>query len=159
MDLLTGHAGHFGAEWQNTQPESEALAYFKNVLLSDDRLFGGHGTWVELHGQLTGAALLEEREKTVRLFKKGELAFRATPLGGCTSVQPCDKRPLRSIVSCLDCGKAVIKMPKLAMVIKAQERLVRSLDRGTVEGRAESDDLGVMLETYTRLERQIRKED
>lgn len=156
VDLLTGHAGHFGVEWQKTQPESEALAYFKNVLLSDDRLFGGHGTWVELHGQLTGAALLEEREKTVKLFKKGELSFRETPLGGCTSVQACDKRPLRSVVSCLDCGKAVIKMPKLAMVISAQESLVRSLDPGTVEGRSESDDLGVMVATYTRLELQTR---
>lgn len=158
VDLLTGHAGHFGVEWQKTQPESEALAYFKNVLLSDDRLFGGHGTWVELHGQLTRAALLKEREETVKLFKKGEMSFRETPLGGCTSVEPCEKRPLRSVVSCLDCGQAVIKMPKLAMVINAQESLVRSLDPGTVEGRAESDDLSIMVATYTRLERQIRSE-
>lgn len=156
VDLLTGHASHFGVEWQKTQPESEALAYFKNVLLSDDRLFGGHGIWVELHGQLKGAALLEEREKTVKLFKKGELAFRETPLGGCTSVQPCDKRPLRSLVSCLNCGKAVIKLPKLAMVINAQENLVRSLDPGTVEGRSERDDLVVMVATYTRLEQQTK---
>lgn len=159
VDLLTGNPSHFGSEWQKTQLESEALAYLKAVLLSDDRLFGGHGTWVELHGKPTAISLLDDREKTMKLFKKGQLAYRETPLGGCASVEPCDKRPLRSLVSCLDCGKAVIKMPKLKMVIKAQENLVLQLEPSSVEGRAENDDLGVLLATCARLEQQVRKED
>jgi hypothetical protein len=37
---------HFGLEWQKTLPESAALSYVLNVLLSNDILFGGHANWV-----------------------------------------------------------------------------------------------------------------
>lgn len=44
------------------------------------------------------------------------------------------------------------------MVIKSQENLVQQLDLGSVEGRAENDDLSVLLATRARLEQQVRKE-
>ncbi|WP_242681744.1 hypothetical protein [Paraburkholderia hospita] len=34
------------------------------------------------------------REQTVRMFGKGELAYRETVLGGCASVEPCKSTPL-----------------------------------------------------------------
>lgn len=74
LDLFEGQRGHFSEECQKTQPESAALAYVQNVMLADVRLFGGHGTWVEAHGKTTGILTLEDRDKTVNHFKKGEMA-------------------------------------------------------------------------------------
>lgn len=151
LDLFGGKRDHFSTEWQKTQPESEALAYIQNVMLADVRLFGGHGAWAEAHCKTKGILSLEDRDKTVKRFKKGEMAYRETPLGGCTSVDVCDKRPLRSVIACLDCGRAVIKLSKLQMVMKAQENLVLQLDPATVEGRVENDDLQILIATHERL--------
>lgn len=63
----------------------------------------------------------------------------------------CDKRPLRSVIACLDCSRAVVKLLKLQLVMKAQQNLVRQLDPAIVEGRAENDDLQILIATHERL--------
>lgn len=153
-NLLDAQQDHFGLEWQKAQPESQALAYLKNVILADERLFGGHGAWVETHERATGIMTLADRDKTLKRFRKGELAYQETPLGGCTSVDVCDRRPLRSIVGCLDCSRTVIKLSKLQTLIRAQKNLVSQLDPASVEGRAEKEDLEVLLGVQQKMEKQ-----
>ena len=144
---------HFGQEHQNTQPESEGLAYITNLLLSDERLFGATGTWIEQHKRKdrdNRGIMLEDRENTMRKFKRGEIAYKETPLGGCTEPGPCDKKALRSIVGCLDCARAAIKLSKLNRVISAQECLVAQLDPNTIVWRTEKEDLDVMIAAHDK---------
>jgi len=145
---------HFGSEYQNTQPESEALGYIKNILLSDERLFGGHGAWVEQHHRnLSHIVSTMDYDETMKRFAKGEMAFRDTLYGGCTQIEPCNKSAMRSLVSCMDCGRSVIKVSKLNRVIAAQEKLVSEIERNTVEWRAEKNDLISLKNTRDKLER------
>lgn len=152
QDLLGSTKDHFGLEWQRTQPEAHALAYLRDVLLADERLFGGHGTWIETHGQRGQVLTLADREQTIKRFHKGEMAYQETPLGSCTAVEVCDRRPLRSVVACIDCARTVIKPSKLKTVIRAQSNLVSQLDPLSVEGRAENEDLQALIELQRKLD-------
>lgn len=136
---------HFGREYQNTQPESEALAYIVNLLLSDERLFGAYGTWLEQRKRKDSLVItLKDRENTMRKFKRGEIAYKETLLGACTEPGPCNKKAMRSIVGCIDCARAAIKLSKLNRVIAAQESLVAELDPEAIEWRIEMQDLDVL---------------
>lgn len=138
---------HFGNEWQATQPESAGLSYILNVLLTDDKLFGGHAHWAEHRLKAPDGTLLLNRQVTMRRFAKGELAYRETLIGGCTNTTSCDKPAVNWLdTDCLrdDCRNLVCSLPKLNRVIAAQERMVSELDPTSVEYRTEKADLEVL---------------
>ncbi|MFP3569960.1 hypothetical protein [Paraburkholderia sp. SIMBA_030] len=91
------------------------------------------------------------REQTVRMFEKGELAYRETVLGGCASVERCKSTPLDWMrLDCLesDCRSLVIVPSKLQRVIKAQQITVeklRAVDEASVEYRIEAQALQRLL--------------
>jgi len=139
---------HFGLEWQRAQPESAALSYVLNVLLSNDMLFGGHANWVEHVLKDTDGNLLIDRETTLKRFRKGEISFKETPIGGCTKVGLCEQPALNWLhVDCLrsNCRNMVGNLTKLERVIIAQDKMVKALDQSTVEYRTEKADLDVLL--------------
>lgn len=157
-DIIGDNKEHFGREWQETQPESQALAYIANVLLSDERLFGAHGVWLESHVKRQGHVLtLDDRASTLKRFKAGEMAYRETTLGGCTEITPCDKKAMRSIIACFDCSKTVIKLPRLTCLIAAQTHLVEQLDPTTIEWRTESADLEILQVAKLKYEQQMEQ--
>jgi len=51
------------------------------VLFSDERLFGGHAAWTQSRAVQASPVSVYSREKTVRMFEKGELAYRETAAG------------------------------------------------------------------------------
>lgn len=139
---------HFGREWQNTQPESAALSYILNVLLSNDILFGGHANWIEHRLKNPSGTILVDRTATLRQFKKGEINYRETLFGGCTTVGECGQPALNLLrVDCLrdSCRNLVGNMKKLERVIAAQEKLVCVLDQNSIEYRTEKADLEVLV--------------
>jgi DNA-binding PadR family transcriptional regulator len=141
---------HFGLEWQKTEPESAALSYVSNVLLSNDILFGGHANWVEHRLKDSSGVLMANREVTVRRFRKGEIGYRETPIGGCTNIGECEQPAINWLdVDCLreNCRNLVGNMTKLERVIVAQEKLVSALEQNTIEYRTEKTDLEVLVAT------------
>jgi hypothetical protein len=146
-DFIGEEKDHFGLEWQATQPESAALGYILNVLMSDDTLLGGHASWVQHRLRDTDGTVLIDREATMRRFKKGEMAYKETLLGGCTNVEQCDQVALKWLnVDCLrdGCKNLVCNLTKLQRVVTAQERLVAAIDPQSVEYRTEAADLEVL---------------
>ena len=116
VNFINGDKRHFGLEWQATQPESSALSYILNVVLSDEELFGGHASWVQHRLKGKTGSILANREMTLRQFKKGELAYRETIIGGCTNTGSCDKVAVRWLhVDCIrdNCKNLVGSVPKL----------------------------------------------
>lgn len=140
-DLVQDQKEHFYNDYQKAQPESQALAYIAQVLLADEPIFGAHGTWLERRIERGEPITKDNHKETINLFKRGEIAYKITPLGGCTTVEPCDKRAMGSIVSCLDCSKAVIKLTKIDRVIQVQEVYLRRLDPDSVGALAKKKDL------------------
>ena len=147
---------HFGLEWQETQPISSGLSFLVNVALSDDVLFGGYANWLDHRLRDADKTVIIDREATLRRFKRGELAYRETALGGCVKVGECDQVGIRWLnVDCLSrCGNLVGKLSKLERVIVAQSRLVDSLDPESLEFRTEKADLDVLIATRDKVMRQ-----
>ena len=145
-ELVQGQKEHFYNDYQKAQPESQALAYIAQVLLSDEPIFGAHGTWLDRRIERGEPVTKDNRKETINRFKRGELAYKTTPLGGCTTVEPCDKRAMGSIVGCLDCSKAVIKLTKIDRVIQVQEVYLSRLNPDSVGALAKKKDLEDLIQ-------------
>lgn len=152
-NLIGDDKDHFGKEWQETAPVSSGLSYILHVLMSDDSLFGGHVNWANKQQGRTDGVVLFDREATMLRFKRGEIAYKETFLGGCTNVDDCKQTPLRWLdVECLrSCTHLVGNMCKLERAIKVQSRVVQSLDPATVDYRAESADLEALVATRDKI--------
>ena len=145
-NIIRNDSTHFGWEYQSTQPRSQALAYMANVLLSDERLFGAHGAWIENNiRRKQGGLTSEEREKTIKDFEKGLVAYKETNLGGCTEILPCNNKAMRSITACLECSRSVIKESNLDRLIASQEAMVRKLNPNSMEERTERGYLNDLI--------------
>lgn len=153
INLIDGSREHFGKEWQETAPVSSALSYFANVLFTDDVLFGGHSAWINNRLQTQDSDVAFDREDTLRRFKRGELAYKETFLGGCTNTEECKQTPLRWLdVECLkSCTNLVGKLSKLEKVIAAQTHMVNSIEVNSVEYRVEKEDLDTLVATRNKI--------
>jgi len=147
-DIIGDSKRHFGYEWQHTAPVSAALSYIENVLLSDEVLFGGHANWIKRFNGQDGRIAFD-REKTIAAFRRGELAYRETPMGGCVNTGTCERVAVRWLdVDCLSgCKNLVGRLDRLERVIAAQGKMVSRLDSSSVEYRTERADLDVLIQT------------
>ena len=142
FDVSNNHIAH---EIDKLKPELDTLMYIKNVIFSDEELFGTHGILVKKNvnnkQQKFQTYLLENREKTIRQFKNGEIAYKETALGGCISLEACDYMLTRSIIACTGCDSSIIKKSKLDTVINEQKEFIQLLNKNSIEYRTEVRDL------------------
>ncbi|SCC71960.1 integrase [Acinetobacter albensis] len=153
-DFFNNDKKHFGHEWQDSQFESASLSYIFNVLLSKDALYGGHAHWVEHRLKDKDGELLVDRKETMDRFKKGEISYKETIVGGCTKVGACNQIAVNWLqIDCLkdNCRHLVVNLPKLERVIKAQEKMISSLDITSVEYRTEISHLDVLNATKNKI--------
>lgn len=153
-DFINDDKNHFGLEWQDSQFESSSLSYIFNVLLSRDILYGGHAHWVEHRLKDKEGVLLVDRKETLNRFKKGEIAYKETIVGGCTKVGSCNQIALNWLqINCLkeNCRHLVVNLSKLERVIKAQQKMISFLDITTVEYRTEVSHLEILNTTKNKI--------
>lgn len=136
---------HFGQEINDIRSEIQALVYIKNVIFSDEKLFGAHGTLVEKNIkekiQDKRKYIMHNREHTIKQVEKGLISYRDTALGGCISVEPCNTILTRSIIGCFGCEGAVLKSSKYDITIEKEKRFIAQLDSSSIEFRTEMEDL------------------
>jgi integrase len=144
---------HFGNEWQATHSESSALSYLLNVIYSDETLFGGHAHWVNHRARTDDGKFLVDRKTTMQQFKRGELSYRESPLGGCTKIGECEQTALKWLnTDCLSgCKNLVGHLSKLERAIQAQQKLLTELDSTSIQFRMENFDLDVMISARDRV--------
>lgn len=148
---------HFAYEWQETKSISSAFSYISNILMSEEKLIGGHGNWInkkykDNQGNIK-PVILSTREETIKLFKNGEIAFKETALGGCIKVGSCDQIGFNLLdTNCLirGCQNLVCKPSKLEKIIISQEKFLNSLDKNSVEYRSEKADLEALKEAQQK---------
>lgn len=156
-NLLADDKNHFAQEWQDSKGLSEYLAYAEQVLFADERLFGGHATWAKSNAVKQSPVSVYSREDAIKMFNAGQIAYKETILGGCTSIEPCEKSPLDWLnLKCLEgnCKDLVVVPSKFQRVIKAQQNRVERLarvDNESVEYRMEQD----ILESLRSMEQKI----
>jgi len=151
INIIGDYKEHFGTEFQNTQSESQALAYISHVLLSDEALFGAHGTFISRNPS-NAEFNIQKREDTIKRFKKGEMAFKETPLGGCAKTGACDQKAMRSIIACIDCKDAVIKPSKLDNLINVQESFTNNFEKNSYAFKLEMADLEALQALKTKID-------
>ena len=146
---------HIAYELDTLKPELDTLAYIKNVIFSDEKLFGVHGNFVENNTKQNNhefkTYFLENRDKTLKQFKNGEIAYKETALGGCIATEACDSRLIRSITACFDCHGGVLKKSKVDNVIQKQKEFISFLDPSSIEYRTEVEDLNKLEELKSKL--------
>lgn len=152
---LFNNAEHFMHDLKKTKPEADALAYIYNVLLSDEPIKGAHGHHLNTNEffESNETILLENRKKTIAMFKKGELAYTETALGTCTSSAPCDKRLLRSFTACFSCPNAAIKSSKVELLVNRQKQFLNRLDTSSIEYQTEKKELEQLLHLQKKINR------
>lgn len=98
----------FITEFQDELIEAECDQYLEDTRNQVTPLFGGHGTWLEVNKMNVGAVdFLEDRKKTLKSMKDNRIAYKQTPLGGCSMNGSCDKLSLAHISACVTCPKAI----------------------------------------------------
>ncbi|EGL53883.1 hypothetical protein [Methylophaga thalassica] len=71
-------------------------------------LFGGAGATLQRQknkGILP--SIYEDRALTEKEVRSGRLSYRRTVVGGCSSIEPCDRVAFTSILPCIDCSDAI----------------------------------------------------
>lgn len=147
---------HIAKDMREIKTEIDALSYIKNVLFSDEKLYGTHGTFIENNVKDTSQDkknfILENREQMIEKFKNGELSYKETAIGSCVSSEACNYRLVRSIYACAGCDSGVIQESKLNNVIEKQKEFIgKYLEQGSVEYRTEIDDLKILEEFKNKL--------
>lgn len=116
----------FISEFQDELIEAECDQYFADTANQELPLFGGHGTWLEVNKvSMGGVDFLEDRTKTLKSMKDNRIAYKQTPLGGCTMNGSCDKLSLAHISACVTCPKALFNDRS----VKALTTLKKSLSK------------------------------
>lgn len=147
---------HIANDFESLKPEIDALTYIHEVLFSNEHLFGAHVKFVKQNiksvykGGLTNF-ILENRDKTIKQFKNGELSYKQTALGGCIAIEACDSILTRSVTACLKCHGAVLSKTKIDNVIQNQKIFIESLDKNSIEHNTEMSDLKILEEISAKL--------
>lgn len=141
-----GFKHHVIREWQEGVAESQYLAFVRDVLKSDESLYGPAGKFYDKQ---------KRREEVVpadhlkRQIKMGRLAYQGTPLGGCTNPAPCDSpKGLRVVnVACVtgSCKHLIGKHSKIIRIIQMQRSMLNRMDAGSITYQIEKEDLDALL--------------
>lgn len=136
LDSDFNDSEHISQYMKKEKPLADATAYIHGILMSDEHLFGAHGKFVETNLKSSNQKLLFKtgRDEIIKQFKRGEISYKETPLGACTTIEPCDQKATRAIAACLSCDRSVIKESKLSKVIERQEAFVSQLRKETPDG-------------------------
>lgn len=137
-----GFKTHIVSEWQSATQEVEVLSFIRDVLKSEEPLHGGAGNFYYLQKKSMQPLGREDVEKAV---KAGTLAYRSSPIGGCTKPGPCESNTGLSLFNqvCVTdgCKHLVGKHSKLQQVILAKEGMLTHMDQDSVEFKVELEEI------------------
>ena len=137
--------------------ELDSILYIRDVLT---HVHGGHAEALRAQMQKVqrggeGSPItMEDKEKTLRDFKNGKIAWRPTIPGGCTSKDGCQTVAHPTLTKCFagsGCSDAVFMPEKVNAAIDMQQNLISVLDITSVEYRTEM----AQLEDLKRLKKEI----
>jgi hypothetical protein len=147
---------HMAHEFLKEKPLADYTAWVWQILFSDEKLDGINGRMIErtIKANTPEKKMLihQDRNKTIKQFKDGQRAYTETPLGGCETITPCNKKLMHSITACIDCDRADLKPSKVKKTIDSMVIFVNSLHPDSVEYRTENEELDKLIALKKRME-------
>lgn len=147
---------HILYEFLREKPIADYTAWVWQILFSDEKLDGINGRVIErtIKADTPERKVLihQDRKKTIQQFKDGQRAYCETPLGGCETTKPCNKKLMHSITACIDCEKADLKPSKVQKTIDSFTVFVESLPKDSIEYRTDQNELNQLIALKTRME-------
>ncbi|MEI8664138.1 hypothetical protein P4S81_02970 [Pseudoalteromonas sp. B28] len=136
---------HIGDLYNKLKPESDFLSYLFEVIYSEEKLLGNQGRAYQNLRNKSNYNILSDRKHTLKQFKNGSLAYQTTSLGGCSSVEPCNKRLTRTITACISCEHATIKLSRVHRAIETLSIYLDDHPTTSVEYRSEKSELEALI--------------
>lgn len=144
---------HIANEYNDVKPFANSLAYIKNVILSDEILFGAHGIFVERNVRSGPDIIIAtDRERIYKDFKNGLMFYQEGPLGGCMESGECKARAHVVLTHCAGCRSSVIKLSKVIEAISIKTVQLESLEKNTVGYYTEKAELDHLANLRHELE-------
>ncbi|PMX20784.1 hypothetical protein C1X57_19800 [Pseudomonas sp. FW215-E1] len=135
---------------------ADAAMYIKEVLKSKEELYGIHGMLID--NKRNNIIMKTSIEQTKINVEKGFQAYQETPVGGCGSVTPCNKRAHGNFLTCDTCSESVIKMSAVSNIISVAQMHLKTLNPDTIEYRAELANLQDLENFVVRIKKQKAKQ-
>jgi hypothetical protein len=143
-----GYTKHIVGEWQDGEKESQYLAFVQDVLKSDEPMYGAAGSYYEMQRKRGEILSLDDFKKQIKM---GRLAYRKSPLGGCTNPSACESsKGLRLVdVSCATegCKHLIGKHSKILQTIRLQRAALSHVDVNSITYQLEKEDLDALVAT------------
>jgi hypothetical protein len=143
-----GYKQHMAVVWQEGGQEAEYLAFIKDVLDSDEPMYGPAGIYYEMKKKRNEYFSLEELKKQIKM---GRLSYRATPLGGCTNPNPCESvkglRLIDSACATEGCKNLIGKHSKIVELIRLQRGVLNGIDPASIAYQMEQEELNALIAT------------
>ena len=143
-----GYKQHMAVVWQEGGQEAEYLAFIKDVLNSDEPMYGPAGTYYEMRKKRNEYFSPEELKKQIKM---GRLSYRATPLGGCTNPNPCESvkglRLIDSACATEGCKNLIGKHSKIIELMRLQRGVLNGIDPTSIAYQMEKEELDALIAT------------
>jgi len=127
-------------ELQRAKQEADGAMFIRMALKSSEKLYGQRGKEI-IAIEDSDVWILNAREDTEKKSALGLLAWRDSPLGGCGSPSPCDKRAHGNFFTCPGCRWLIGMESVMDDTIAVMEFDLNELEPGSVEHRAEQQNL------------------
>ena len=103
------------------------VKYNENVISSAGRLWGGEGNRIQVSRDRGKPLIIAtDRQVTLQKFKKGDMVYKESPLGGCVNPEPCEKISFMSVLSCVDCKFSILDGLSVVKIKQGLIKLERS---------------------------------
>ncbi|QKU22852.1 hypothetical protein [Acinetobacter lwoffii] len=109
-------------EFKKENARFQFAQYEEKVIDSKDILFGGEGTRLQSLKNKTDVPLfLRDKKQVLKMFENGQLAYKQTPLGGCSRVGPCNKLGFAHVTACITCKDSIFDSSSKVALIKTKK--------------------------------------
>lgn len=143
-DLINPSRHHVMHDIKREKPYAESILYAKEILMSEEKLWGSGGKYLNNSDFIAGVKVIESWETTQKQCKAGQLSYRGTMTGGCMSSGICHKRGFVDPLGCVGCEKGVLIPWRIERAYNMQKAYVESLSVDTVEYRTQAETLNTM---------------
>ncbi|PYD84765.1 hypothetical protein DNF23_52635 [Pseudomonas syringae pv. pisi] len=133
---------HVAVDWQDGTEEAEALAFVRDVLNSNEPMFGGAGIYYQRQRE-RGEVM--SREDVTKQIRAGLLSYQEGPLGGCTRTGSCERRKGLSLINIAcateGCKNLIGKHSKIVRTIQLKRASMTHVVPGSVTEAMELEEL------------------
>lgn len=137
-------------ELRKAKQEADGAMFIRDVYKSAERLYGARGRQL-MQERNDSVWLNETQEEMQRQAKLGLRSYTESPLGICTSAEPCDKRAHGNYETCPGCSALVAKESVMEETINIMRFDLEQLDPESIEYRAEQQNLADFIQIRDRI--------